>query len=319
MKLVTMSLAGSLLCVSLAAWAADVAGSRDHPVVSRYAGSQIIRYKDVAFDEYALFVRRATAYGGKPKNLDATQPLEGRITQITYVAPEKRTTLEVFRNYENALQPAGFKILFQCNNQACGGRNFNHAVVEYAAEFGDHYDDQRYLAARLERDKGDVFVSLYVSGHATRGGGGPFRVYTQLDVIEVAPMKSGMVTVDARAMADALEAKGHIALYNIYFDSGRHELKPASDPALAEIARLLQGNTGMQLLIVGHTDNVGELAYNDQLSLRRADAVVQALRSRHRIDGSRLIARGLGMYAPVAANATEAGRALNRRVELVKR
>ena len=319
MKLSATAFTGLSCLLLTVARAADVPGSQDHPMISRYQGSEIVRYDKTDFDEYALLVERATAYGGKSENLQATRPLEGRTTRITYAAPNQRTTLEVFRNYKGALEPAGFEVLFECNNETCGGRDFNHAVVEYTGEFGDHYEDQRYLAARLTRATGDVFVSLYVSGHVTDGGSGPFKAYTQLDVIEVAPMQSGMVTVDASAMADALDAEGHIALYNIYFDTGKFDLKPESEPALIEIARLVAADADLQLLIVGHTDNVGELAYNDQLSLQRAQAVVNALRTRHGVDSSRLIGRGVGMYAPVAENVTEAGRAKNRRVELVRR
>jgi outer membrane protein OmpA-like peptidoglycan-associated protein len=320
----TMKRSATIVAGVLGLWlvpvqAEDVPESRDHAMISRYDGSEIIRYAEADFDEYALLVERATAYGGKSQNLHATLALEGRTTRITYVAPDRRTTLDVFRNYRGALEPAGFEILFECSNDACGGRDFNHAVVEYTGEFGDYYEDQRYLAARLSRDGGDVYVSLYVSGHVTEGGAGIFKTYTQLDVIEVAGLAGGLVTVDANAMADALDAEGHIALYNIYFDTGKYDLKPESEPALIEIARLLEGDPGLELLIVGHTDNVGELAYNDQLSLRRAQAVVGALRTAHGADASRLVARGVGMYAPVAENVTDAGRAKNRRVELVKR
>jgi len=71
--------------------------------------------------------------------------------------------------------------------------------------------------------------------------------------------------------------------------------------------------------VVGHTDNQGELAYNESLSGRRAAAVVEALVSTHGIAPARLQSRGVGPLAPVASNATAAGQALNRRVEIVIR
>lgn len=318
MRILLLAIVQLVLLVP-AARAADIPKSRDHPMISRYQGSEIIRYETREFDAYGLLVKRATSYGGKKANLGATQNVEGRVTRITYAAPDRRSTLEVFGSYRNALGSAGFSALFECLNEECGGRNFNHAVVEYTGEFGDHYNDQRYLAARLKRDAGDVYVSLYVSGHHTRGGGGPFKAFAQLDEIEVAPMQQGMVTVDVNAMVKALDQEGHIALYNLYFDSGKAALKPESTPALIEIAKLLEAQPRLRLLVVGHTDSVGELDYNEQLSTRRAQAVVDALRTAHRADGSRLTARGVGMYSPVADNVTDAGRAKNRRVELVKR
>jgi outer membrane protein OmpA-like peptidoglycan-associated protein len=306
------------LFLSLASQAGDVAGSRDHPMVSRYAGSEIIAYEEQAFDEYDLIVDKITQYGGRGKNREATQPLEGKLTLISYKVAAQRTTLEVLRNYETAVKEGGFEILFACKNEDCGGRNFNHAVVPYTAYFGDAYSDQRYLAARLSRTEGDVYVAVY----ATRGtvdGGRTYNVYARVDVIELAPMEERMVTVDAKAMAEGIAAEGHMALYNIYFDTGKAELKPESQPSLAEIARLLQAQPELRLLVVGHTDNVGELDYNEDLSRRRAQAVVHALTMDHGIAQGRLVATGVGMYAPVATNRTEQGRSLNRRVELVER
>ena len=316
-RLPVAGLAASLF-LSLASQAGDVAGSRDHPMVSRYAGSEIIAYEEQAFDEYDLIVDKITQYGGKAKNREATQPLEGKLTLISYKVPAQRTTLEVLRNYETAVQEAGFEILFACKNEECGGRNFNHAAVPYTAYFGDAYSDQRYLAARLSRPEGDVYVAVY----ATRGtvdGGRTYNVYVRVDVIELAPIEERMVTVDAKAMAEGIAAEGHMALYNIYFDTGKAELKPESQPSLVEIARLLQAQPELRLLVVGHTDNVGELEYNEDLSRRRAQAVVDTLTTDHGVAQGRLAATGVGMYAPVATNRTQEGRSLNRRVELVER
>jgi outer membrane protein OmpA-like peptidoglycan-associated protein len=88
---------------------------------------------------------------------------------------------------------------------------------------------------------------------------------------------------------------------------------------LKEIANLLNEQPNLQLQIVGHTDDVGTAEFNRDLSERRANAVVQALVSRHQIASSRLLASGAGLTQPVASNKTEEGRAKNRRVELVAR
>jgi outer membrane protein OmpA-like peptidoglycan-associated protein len=74
----------------------------------------------------------------------------------------------------------------------------------------------------------------------------------------------------------------------------------------------------MKLHVVGHTANVGTLAFNMTLSKQRADAVVTALVTRYRILAARLDAAGVGSLSPVTTNRTEAGRAKNRRVELVE-
>jgi len=96
-------------------------------------------------------------------------------------------------------------------------------------------------------------------------------------------------------------------------------IKPESEPALAEMAKLLKDNPSLNVFIVGHTDNTGTFEHNMKLSLDRATAVVNALVSGHGIAAARLKAVGDGPTAPVASNDTDEGRAKNRRVELVKR
>jgi outer membrane protein OmpA-like peptidoglycan-associated protein len=71
--------------------------------------------------------------------------------------------------------------------------------------------------------------------------------------------------------------------------------------------------------VVGHSDGKGALDYNRDLSQRRAEAIVARLASQYGIAAGRMTALGVGMAAPVASNRDEAGRALNRRVELVER
>jgi len=108
-----------------------------------------------------------------------------------------------------------------------------------------------------------------------------------------------------------------VAIYGIYFDSGKSVVKPESDATLKEIAKLLASDSSLRLWVVGHTDGVGELTANLQLSRARARAVAEALSSRYGVAASRLSADGAGPLAPVATNRTEEGRAKNRRVELV--
>ena len=109
-----------------------------------------------------------------------------------------------------------------------------------------------------------------------------------------------------------------MAVYGIYFDTGKATLKPESDAALAEIAKLLTADTALKLNVVGHTDNAGSLDANMKLSQARAEAVAKALTRRHGIAASRLKSFGVASLAPVASNDSEDGRAKNRRVELVK-
>jgi outer membrane protein OmpA-like peptidoglycan-associated protein len=118
-------------------------------------------------------------------------------------------------------------------------------------------------------------------------------------------------------MAKGLGDTGHIALYGIYFDTDKAVIKPESRPTLEQIAKLLAGQPQLNVFIVGHTDSQGTFDYNLDLSRRRAEAIAQELVKSYRIAQPRLRTAGVSLLAPIGSNATEGGRALNRRVELV--
>ena len=115
-----------------------------------------------------------------------------------------------------------------------------------------------------------------------------------------------------------LAERGRAEVYGIYFDFDSETLRPESGPVLAEIAAALAANPGWKLSVEGHTDTKGGDAYNLDLSKRRAGAVVRALVGQHGIAADRLSSLGHGASKPKAANDTVEGRALNRRVELVR-
>ncbi|MCL2714907.1 MAG: OmpA family protein [Alphaproteobacteria bacterium] len=124
-------------------------------------------------------------------------------------------------------------------------------------------------------------------------------------------------TVSAGQIAEGLAAAGRIALYGIHFDFDRDEIRPESGSSISEIAKLMQGNPELKLLVVGHTDSQGLEPHNLDLSVRRASAVIHALVAAG-ISADHLMAHGAGSSQPVATNDNEEGRAKNRRVELVK-
>jgi OmpA-OmpF porin, OOP family len=140
-------------------------------------------------------------------------------------------------------------------------------------------------------------------------------IYAQLIVAELGAIENKMV--DADAMAKGLRYTGRIALYGIYFDTDKAVIRPESRPTLEQIAKLLASQVSLNVYIVGHTDSQGPYAYNLDLSRRRAEAIAAELVKTYHITAPRLQTAGLAHLAPVGSNASEAGRALNRRVELV--
>jgi flagellar motor protein MotB len=287
----------------IAAQGEDAEGSKDHPLISRYPGSTINHYTQKAFDEYELPLSKVE--DGKYAK---TQHVEGKVTMIYYVTPEGKSALEVYRNYASGLKNGGFQELFTCY-KTCGGAPPSGASLDDA--FGNYGEDTRYLAAKLARAEGDVYVALWVYDSG-------FDIKTFLTVVEAKPMETGLVTVNAAALAGDITRTGHAAVYGIYFDTGKADVKPESDATLNEIAKLLQQDPSLKLYVVGHTDNVGTLASNMDLSRRRALAVTQVLTTKHGVAAARLSPQGDGPTAPVASNDSEEGRAKNRRVELVK-
>ncbi|HMX40302.1 MAG TPA: OmpA family protein, partial [Saprospiraceae bacterium] len=113
-----------------------------------------------------------------------------------------------------------------------------------------------------------------------------------------------------------LEAGSVIRLKNIYFEFDKDELMPRSFVELKKLLGILQQQPKMAIEIVGHTDDLGNDAYNLDLSRRRAKAVMQYLLD-NKIPASRLRSKGEGEAKPIATNATDEGRAQNRRVEFV--
>jgi len=124
------------------------------------------------------------------------------------------------------------------------------------------------------------------------------------------------IEYDEPSVAEAIEKDCRVELLGLYFDFNRDTLKPESDPALRSIANAISQLPGRSLRIEGHTDNVGNDDYNDDLSRRRAEAVRSALVRDHGVPGGRLSTAGFGEHRPVETNDTLAGRARNRRVEL---
>jgi OOP family OmpA-OmpF porin len=321
---------GTLL-MSAAAAQQEAAGAKDFAPIKRYEGSRLIGYESRPFDAVKLIVGKLSLGDNGQPAADAVRELEGRHTRLLYLAPTGRSSLEVFRNYENELAANGFTVLFKCSGEeqcesvgaelyrvlypptkALQNNELSKVALNVPAE-------PHYLAATLSRPEGPIAVSLYVAvDRSTAFPETKDRVAVLLDVVEDKPMDSKMVTVDAAKMAKDIAATGRVALYGLHFDTDKTDLKQESAPSLAEISKLLKAEPGLKVYIVGHTDNAGGFDYNMNLSQRRAKSVVDQLVQSYGISPDRLRAVGAGMIAPVATNDDETGRGKNRRVEIVK-
>ncbi|HSL21904.1 MAG TPA: OmpA family protein [Vicinamibacterales bacterium] len=208
--------------------------------------------------------------------------LEGKVEQMRYVCPEKLSLLQIQRNAEAALRKAGFTIVYG----------------------GPDYDEWPIVSAR----KGTQWIQVATSP-------GDYPQYRQLTVL-VEKMKQEQVA-DASSMAAEIEKTGSVAVYGINFDTGKATITSGSEKVLQEVLSLMQQQADWRFEVQGHTDSVGSKASNQALSEQRAAAVAAWL-AKNGIASARLTSRGYGDAVPVADNATEEGRARNRRVELKK-
>lgn len=320
-------LAGSAACAQTPP---DLKGSQDHPLLQRFEGAWLVGYQQQGFG--------ATQWPRSSKikdwdHLAEVVDFEGRITRLAYITPKGKTPLEVFRNHEQALAAAGFQTLWRCETKCDDsywrwhrhlkpqeGMSFLDAGIENRTGGRNNVsrpvsgEDVRLWVGQLPRPEGDAVRVQLISSAAVNPG--TERAATWVQILEPAEMQTSQVVVNAQQLSGTLGQVGKVALYGLLFDTGKAALKPESKGQLNEMAALLKAQPALKVFIVGHTDNVGNFDANRALSLARAQAVVAAL-TQAGIAADRLSAQAAANFAPVASNASEAGRAKNRRVELV--
>ncbi|MCD2174472.1 OmpA family protein [Rhizobium sp. C4] len=327
----------------------DEKGTKDNRLLPRYEGSLLLSAKQQAYAELTLPLSplekndkldsdNNTIYAPKQ-----SKTLEGPLTRLVYLEPDGRSPLEILRNYQEVVTAAGGETLFECKDEACGGSATRAAyggggdqslTMQFVREkdiaepdfsngkcaLTSDITDQHYFTGRLPVDGGDAFVAIQTF---TIADGGNYcnafngRTIALVNVVEPKAREQKMVVVKAADMAKSIDASGKIALYGIFFDTDKADLKAESDPTLQEIATLLKSKPELKIVVVGHTDNQGGFDHNMDLSKRRAASVQAALVKRFQVDAARLKSAGVGMVAPAASNESEDGRAKNRRVEIV--
>ncbi|MDQ1331253.1 MAG: OmpA family protein [Thermodesulfobacteriota bacterium] len=202
----------------------------------------------------------------------------------------------IYRLKKGAEEPGELKIR----------RNIQDALKKIGANvvFDDNFNKASTIVLQKEGKETWVEVRSYNNMY-------------KLAIVEKEIMKQEVVA-NAEVMGKDINATGHVSVYGIYFDTGKSEIKPESDAAISEIAKLIKSDGALKLYVVGHTDNAGSFDFYMKLSKDLAEAVAKALSGKHGIDAGRLKPYGVASLAPVTSNATEDGKAKNRRVELVK-
>ncbi len=320
----------------------DQPGAKNFAPAGRYQGAHLLAQTVKAFDELTLPSGPTVSDATQPKpHFKSTITARGQVTRTLYVVPPGRSTLEILINHENALKAAGFKVAFECAGNACGG---SFAATKFVGDGSDTRiavekasQTRKYLAdamleyvkdvryALLQKGTADnaTYVGIYLAQMTGGSHGDSSEALTGyegalIEAVEPIAMEQNIVTVKSSEIDASLASQGRAVFYGLYFDFNKADIKPASDPQLAEMAKFLAAHSTLKVFVVGHTDNQGGLDYNVALSLKRAQSVVAALQSRYHVSAQRMIARGCGPLAPISENRDDAGRAKNRRVELVE-
>jgi len=276
----------------------------DHPEVARFPGARINNYDYKDYEEFQLILAKPQRGAGGAYTAAKLMPLEGKVTYIHYEMPKSASPLQVFRNYQSSLRRSGFNDLFTCE-RPCTTENLGEftSLMKARQLYLNYSTDNQYLAAQ----RNNTYVSLWVND------GGAF-----LFVVEKQKLDDGLMAVTGEGpIAKALSADGKVDLYGFQFDTGKAVLRDGSKSTLQELGKVLQDNPGLAVEVVGHTDDVGGADSNQRLSEARASAVADALARNYSIAAQRLKTRGMGQTVPLAANTSEAGRAQNRRVEII--
>ncbi len=262
--------------------AQDASECVEHPMIRPFPGSELrsdCDYKE--FDEYAFWITNADGRREQTTVRGKHWELHYTLFDAQGKWDKSHSILEYRENYKRAAMEKGGTIL---------------------------YENQGYLTFTLPGDDGSTtWCEVHIWNDSNQN----------LNIIEVAPMVQQM-TFGPAEMKAALDAEGRVALRGILFDLDKDTLQPESMEQLGHVVTLLKNYPDLVLEVQGHTDDQGDEAYNLDLSRRRAATVVTYL-GLFGIDPARLTAAGYGESQPVASNATEEGRAQNRRVELVKK
>jgi outer membrane protein OmpA-like peptidoglycan-associated protein len=208
-----------------------------------------------------------------------TKHVEGEYEKIEYGCPGTVAGMQIWRESQAAFRKAGFTQVYE-----------------------DNYFNARF---QVTVHKGPQWAYLYAET-------GNYSL-TTVKVKEI----DQVMQANADGWAEQLSQSGRVSIYGINFDTGKATIRPDSEPVLQEVLALLKKQPDLCIVVAGHTDNVGTDAVNLPLSQQRAAAVIGWL-SVKGIDKVRLTPSGFGSRKPLADNATEEGRAKNRRVDLVK-
>ena len=252
--------------------------------------------------------------------------VEGKLHSRVLLKPKNKSNLEVFRSYQQALKKAGFKILHTGTPRKSPSKTLINKLYKSNGLSKRKHKNTGGSVSSSDLDRIRMFGEYYLSAIKQTGKVTLYAVVVLsrernlylIDELTTASMEQDTVTLNLDAMKNAIADTGKIAVYDIYFKTGSAKITSQSSHALKTIATYLKQDKH-NYYIVGHTDDTGSLKLNLKLSEQRADSITKALMKEFSIKPGRLHARGVGPLSPASNNTSDAGKKLNRRVEIVRR
>jgi outer membrane protein OmpA-like peptidoglycan-associated protein len=305
---------------------------KDDPVLGRVPGSTILTAERRENDTVRVPLERIIFnLQSQQFNAYRTAAAQGPGRQVLYALPVGTSLADASHYYEEKIRQANGEVLFSGAGEALDNGNDRFVDQVYRDRIPERLyhllllnRNNAYVAGRFNEGGSEVYAQVYLFENAEERNARLLpkgRLGALVETVRVQPTiaeASRAVAVTSQQMASEINRTGRIALYGLYFDTNRTDIKPESRPTLEQIADLLKRQRDLKLLVVGHTDNVGDFESNRDLSQRRAASVVNALVTGFGIAPDRLVPFGVSYACPVASNGTAEGRAQNRRVELVR-
>ncbi len=243
--------------------------------------------------------------------------VEGSVTRKAWrLDGTTLTPLQVLAPLRDQIAQLGYDVVFECTDTGCGGFDFRFGIeVLPGPNMYVNIRAYRYLTAvRGPVSDPDAALTLLVSKAAA-------SAYVQLISVTGSGSTPPVVTQPTAATQsdrlDGLVAQGRVVLSDLTFGTGNSQLGEGPFSSLQALADFLNADPDARVALVGHTDIIGGLAPNIELSRQRAQSVRSRLVERYDVPPERLDAEGMGYLAPISTNRTAEGRRANRRVEAV--
>ncbi|HPS17828.1 MAG TPA: OmpA family protein [Bacteroidales bacterium] len=278
----------------------DAEGCKDHPLFNRMPNYYLFSCEELEFGSMKFPVGEPDV---KNENKMKTETVKGKIMVFVYALKDDAkpaSGLQIMLNFQNASKQNGGVILGEYQGWCTGSYEYGE-INSGNLPIGNGCTNWSTTFKFTNNNK-EIWVYEQYSDNGY-----------EMVIAEKEAMKQD---IQANEMFDKINAGEALTLY-INFETGKSAIKAESQNIISELYQMLSENDSLKITIEGHTDNVGTPASNKTLSEQRATSVKTALVNKG-ISADRIKTVGYGQEKPIADNSTDAGKAKNRRVEIMK-